>query len=172
MPKIETAGRHMVTVQSAEFGESENTGTPFINLYLVNAENNSIGAWLYLSEKALQYSLKTLRDAFGFNGDFETAVEQVTGKQCSITCEFEADQNGVDKLRVKWINAPRQSVPINDQASFLKTLSAKAARIPAKTAAAAAPTRTPPAVRPPVAQRPPLTPVPPKTEEVDDGDPF
>ena len=162
----------MVTVQSAEFGESENTGTPFLNLYLVDADNNGIGAWLYLSEKALQYSLKTLRDAFGFDGNFETAVEQVTGKECSITCEMEPDQNGNDKLRVKWINAPRNSAPINDQASFLKTLSAKAARIPAKAPAAAAPTRTPPAAKAPVAQRPATKPIPPKTEGIDEDVPF
>ena len=171
MAKIEIPGRHMVTVQSAEFGESEK-GTPFLNLYLVDADSNGIGAWLYLSEKALQYSLKTLRDAFAFDGNFETAIEQVTGKECSITCEMEPDQNGNDKLRVKWINAPRQPAPINDQVSFLKTLSAKAARIPAKAPAAAAPTRTPPAAKALVAQRPATKPAAKEDDFIGDGNSY
>ena len=158
MPKIENPGRYMVTVQSAEFGESENTGTPFLNLYLVDENKNGIGAWLYLSEKALPNTIKTLTDAFGFNGDFETAVEQITGKLCQITCEMEDDGKGNDRLKVKWINAPRRSAPISDQGSFLKSLTAKAARLPKPAPKAGqAPTKAPstakPAAKPVVASQ-------------------
>lgn len=149
MPKIENPGRYMVTVQSAEFGESENTGTPFLNLYLVDENKTGIGAWLYLSEKALPNTIKTLRDAFGFDGDFETAVAQVTGKPCQITCEMEDNGRGEDRLKVKWINAPRRSAPINDQGSFLKSLTAKAARIPAAAPkAGSAPVKVPSTAKP------------------------
>lgn len=136
MPKIETPGRYAVTVTSAEFGES-NTGTPYLNLALNTEDGAYIGAWLYLSEKALPNSVKTLRDAFDFNGDFETLLEQVNGKPCSITVETE-QYEGKDRLRVRWINAPRSSKPIDNQASFLKALSAKAARIPKEAPKAAA----------------------------------
>lgn len=140
MPKIENAGRYPATVQSAEFGESEK-GTPFLNLSLNTDDGAYIGAWLYLSEKALANSVKTLRDAFGFDGNFETVIDQITGKPCSITVEFEADDKGQDRLRVKWINAPRTTKPIENQNEFLKSLTSKASRIPAKAAVSAAPTR-------------------------------
>lgn len=128
MPKIENPGRYPATVTSAEFGES-GTGTPYFNLFF-NTESGSIGAWLYLSDKALPYTIKTLREAFNFDGDFDTAVEQVKGKQCSITTDIEDDDKGVEKMRVKFINAHREVKPIANQDSFLKALSAKAARIP------------------------------------------
>ena len=129
MSKLENPGRYAATIQSAEFGES-GSGTPFLNLSINTEDGAYIGAWLYLSEKALPNTVKTLRDAFSFDGNFETAVEQVTGKPCSITVEFEQDDKGNERLRVKWINAPRTTKPISDQSAFLKSLSSKAARIP------------------------------------------
>ncbi len=140
MPKIETPGRYAATVSSAEFGESNN-GTPFLALSFNTDQGGAITGWLYLSEKALPGSLRTLREAFEFNGDFETVVEQVNGKACSITVEAE-EYEGKERLRVKWINSPRSSKPIDNQESFLKALSAKAARIPKEAPrAGSAPTR-------------------------------
>jgi hypothetical protein len=143
MSKIENPGRYAATVTEAEFGESQ-TGTPFLRLSLTSDEGAYIGAYLYLSEKALPGSVRTLRDAFAFNGDFETLLDQITGKPCSITVETEVYE-GKERLRVKWINAERSTKPIDNQSAFLKALSAKAARIPKEAPkAGAAPTRSSP----------------------------
>jgi hypothetical protein len=141
MSKIESAGRYPATVTAANFGETEN-GTPYLYLALAIESGASISAWLYLTEKALEGTTKTLRDAFGFDGNFETACDQVVGKKCSITVESE-EYNGKESLKVKWINALRVVNPIKDQSTFLKTLTLKAARIPAKASPGAAPTRAP-----------------------------
>lgn len=140
MSKINTVGRHSAKVESAEFGESDK-GTPYLRIQFVSEDGESaIAGFLYLSEKALANSVNTLRDAFGFDGNFETVIDQITDKPCSITNECE-EYEGKDRVKVKWINGPRTSKPIENQSSFLKTLSAKAARIPAKAPAGAAPTR-------------------------------
>lgn len=148
MPTIQNPDRYAVTVKSAEFGETKN-GTPYLALEFATEAAETITGWLYLSEKALANSVKTLRDAFGFDGNFETVVEQVAGKPCSITVELE-EYEGKERLKVKWINAPRSSKPIDNQAEFLKALSAKAARIPKEaarpgTAPAKAPAKAAPA---------------------------
>jgi hypothetical protein len=155
MYKIENPGRYSATVTEADFGESQ-TGTPFLHLWLTTEGGAFIKAYLYLSEKALANSVKTLRDAFDFNGDFETLVEQVVTKPCSITVETEVYE-GKERLRVKWINAPRSTKPIDNQNAFLKALSAKAARIPKdapKPAPSSAPTRPAPAPAPKPAANP------------------
>lgn len=148
MPTIQNPDRYAVTVKSAEFGETKN-GTPFLSLGFSTETDETIVGYLYLSEKALANSVKTLRDAFGFDGNFETVIEQVVSKPCSITVELD-DYEGKERLRVKWINGPRSSKPIDNQAEFLKALSAKAARIPKEasrsgTAPAKAPAKAAPA---------------------------
>jgi len=158
----------MATVTTSEIGQSEQ-GSPFLQISFETADG-SITGWLYLTEKALERTVETLRKAFEFDGNFETVCEQINGKSCSIVCEMDEYQ-GKERLKVKWVNPERSSAPINDQASFLKTLSAKAARIPAKAPAAAAPTRTPPAAKAPVAQRSAATPAP-KAATVTEDEPF
>lgn len=143
MPLIQQPGRYAATVAGAEFGESNN-GTPFLRLDINTDAGESTSAWLYLSEKALPGSVRTLRDAFGFDNDFETVVDQVVGKPCSITVEAE-EYEGKERLRVKWVNGPRTTKPIDNQESFLKTLAAKAARIPKEAPkAGSAPTKPAP----------------------------
>jgi len=153
MPKIATADRHEVTVKDAVFGESPN-GTPFVELAFENDKGESITGWLYLSEAAFKNSLKTLRMAFGFNGDFETLPTQVANKRCAITTEFE-EYNGEERLKVKWINAIRAVIPLKEGASFLKKLTAMAARVPVEQRVKA-----------------PVTPKAAKPGETKDGDPF
>lgn len=163
MPLLQETGRFPAKSTAAEFGQSEQ-GTPFLQISF-ETESGSITGWLYLSEKAIAQSVKTLRQAFEFDGNFETAVEQVVNKECSITVENEPYQ-GQPKLKVKWINSARSSAPISDQAAFLKTLTAKAARIPKEAPKAQAPTR-------PQAQRPPAAkPVAKVQEGIDEDVPF
>lgn len=143
MPKIETAGRYPAIVKTAEFGESE-SGKPFLHLYFEtdDGEPKHIAGWLYLSEAAFPYTVKTLREAFKFDGNFETAVEQIQGKGCSITVDEESNDKGEPRLRVKFINARYQNKPISgDAAGFLKGLTAKAARVPVAAPRTPAPTK-------------------------------
>lgn len=145
MPKIEAAGRYPAIVKTAEFGESE-SGKPFLNLYFEtdDGQPKHIAGWLYLSEAAFPYTVKTLREAFKFDGNFETAIQQIQGKPCSITVDEEANDKGEPRLRVKFINARYQNKPISgDATSFLKGLTAKAARVPREVSKSPAPTRTP-----------------------------
>lgn len=124
MPQIQVPGRYAATVTDAEFGESPKTGTPYLQLSLETEEGEYTTAWLYLSEKAFENTTKRLKDAFDFDGDYETAVKQVRGKPCSITVEEEEDDHGKVRLRVAWVNPPREVRPVGGD--FLARLSAKA----------------------------------------------
>ena len=164
MPTITEAGDYTATVSKAEFGESKN-GTPFLALNFKVADDTIIG-WLYLSDAALPHSVKALKDAFNFNGDFESAVSQVEGKPCRIVVEIDSYE-GKEKAKVKFINnidGGYKAKPIANAQSFLKSLTAKAARIPAASPAApsAAPTRAPAAKPAPKAPAKPA-----KTEDED-----
>ena len=144
MPKLTTPGRYNVTVTAAEFGQSEK-GTPFLQLSFATEAGETINGWLYFSEAALEKAVETLREAFDFNDDFETAVEQVVNKQCSITVEIEEDDQGRERIRVKWINPLSNVKPIEDAQNFLRKLSARAKLVvpKAKEGKAPAPTRPP-----------------------------
>lgn len=126
MPTIKVPGRYLATVLDAQFGESEK-GTPFLQLSFETDDNCHISSWHYLSEAAFPYTLKTLQDAFEFDGDFHHVVAQVKGKECSIVCEYETDDEGKERMKVKWVNAPRSAPKaIENQQSFLAALTAKA----------------------------------------------
>lgn len=127
MTQINTTGRHEVTAKTATFGESKN-GTPFLEIVFENSDRETLSGWLYLSQKAFEQSLKTLRETFGFNNNFETAPAQIENKVCAIEVEAE-EHEGKTRLKVKWINPLRSVIPMKD-ASALKGFSAMAARIP------------------------------------------
>ena len=129
MPHITEPGRYMAKVLNAEVGESRNTGTPFVSLYLeitgpAGDEGKHITAWLYLSEKAFKNTTKTLQDAFGFDGEFADLSAQIDGKECSITVDEEEDEKGQPRMKVAWVNPPRRSKPVED--GFLAKLTQKA----------------------------------------------
>jgi hypothetical protein len=147
MPLINATGRHEVTVKTSIFGES-NKGTPFLELSFEDAAGDTINGWLYLSEGALKNTVKTLRETFNFDGNFETLTAQVDGKKCAITVEEEEFEQKM-RLKVKWINPLRSVTPIKDGNNFLKSLTAAAARLPveARAAAKSTVTKAPPAPR-------------------------
>ena len=144
MPLIKTDGTYTATVQSAKFGQSDN-GTPFIQFAFV-ADEGEITGWAYLSEKAFENTVKSLREAFGFDGNFEGlnpaedgSFDCWNGKQCKIVVVLE-EYDGKERAKVKFINGLNGGVsskPISNQRSVLAALSGKAARIPVKAAAPA-----------------------------------
>lgn len=118
----------MAKVLSAEVGEAQ-TGTPFVSLDLETTgpdgdEGKHITAYLYLSERAIERTIKVLEDVFAFDGEFEDLEKQVNGKPCSITVEEEEDDKGEMRMKVAWVNSPRRSKPVED--GFLAKLTRKA----------------------------------------------
>jgi hypothetical protein len=99
----------------------------------VSEEGKCITWTGWLSDKAMPFTIKTLREAFGFNGDLNALQDgKVTfaDMPCSFTTANE-DYNGKTNLKVKWLN------PINKQSStpalasdevkaFIATINAKA----------------------------------------------
>ena len=121
-------GKHVATVTTAVLSESSK-GTPCIQIEFESAGETAT-AWLYLSDKAFENSVKTLRDAFGFDDDFETLEAQVIGRKCQIVVEEEADDKGNLKPRVKWINSLRSTPrPLSNAEELKAKLTAKAARL-------------------------------------------
>jgi len=124
------AGVHRARVFSAEMGESKN-GTPFVAMLFEKDDENgaiqSITGFLYFSAKSEEFSVKTLGDAFGFDGNFETIDTQLQGKECLITV-VEESYEGKVRLKVKWINNVSRRVEPPAK-STLARLSASARRI-------------------------------------------
>ena len=129
-------GKHQATVTGAFLSESSK-GTPCVQIDF-DANGDTATAWLYLSDAAFERSVKTLRDAFGFDDDFETLPDQLVGKQCQIVVEYEADDKGVLRPRVKWINSLRSAPrPLSNAEVLTAKLSAKASRIVREVGSAA-----------------------------------
>jgi len=128
-------GKHTATVYGAFLSESSK-GTPCVQIEF-DASGETITAWLYLSDAAFERSVKTLREAFGFDDDFETLAQQLVEKQCQIVVEEEADDKGVLRPRVKWINSLRSAPrPLSNAEVLTAKLSAKASRIAREVGAA------------------------------------
>lgn len=127
MSLINTTGTHEVTVKSATFGESK-TGTPFLELGFEAANGDTINGWLYLSTAAFENSVRRLREAFGFDNNFDTIEGQVVGKKCNVVTEFETYE-GKERIKVKFINALRVVTPLSGGTTAISRFSAMAARV-------------------------------------------
>ena len=168
MPLIKESGRYTATAKTVDLGQSAEKGTPYVSILFETEQGEDLTAFLYLSDAALERTVRTLREVFGFNDDFGTVKEQVTGKQASIVVEAE-EYEGKSRMKVKWINTVGggSGKPLENASTLLAQLSAKAKRIPA---AAPAATRTAaPTARPAPAAKPAPAP---KPAAVGDGDPF
>lgn len=164
MPLIKNPGRYTATVKSAELGQSAEKGTPYLSFLFATEQGEELTGYLYLSDAAFERTTKTLREVFGFDNNFETVVEQVTGKEASIVVEIE-NFEGRDRAKVKWINAVGGGAgkPLENAGTLLAQLSAKAKRIPA--AAPTAARTAAPASRPAPAARPAPAPKPAAPED-------
>ncbi len=165
MPIIKTAGRYDVTVKAVDIDQPAGKD-PSVRLIFATASGDEITAWLNLKTtysagakmSAFEVSLKTLREAFGFDDDFSRLSEQVLGREASIVVELEPYENPKtrqteDRAKVKWINRVGGGLKaaVVPPASALSALTAAAKRIALPAGAPAAPPRTPsrPAAAPP-----------------------
>ncbi len=93
-------GRHRATVAEACVGQHRNEKkTPYLWLSLVLANGERVEKLLYLTEKAMPYTVLTLRQAFMFDGNFGR-LEQLIGKECSVVIEPKMSDSGREYAEV------------------------------------------------------------------------
>ena len=183
MPQIDTVGDHVVKVIALRIGETENQNE-FIEFDFSRDDGADIQGRLYLSEKALQTikdgraygTIPTILDVFEYdlkawNGDERVLATHCVGKYCSIRTVIETDQNGKDRIRVKYMNPLRRSAPIKDHGAFQNRLKMRLAKMPTiSPTLAGGPKPAPSKPSTPPANKPPQT--PPPAAAADDADPF
>lgn len=152
MKYLEKAGIYVANVESPMNGwfDKSSKGTPAIRLKLVVAEGEeagrSIDYYAWLSDNAVDNSIRTLVAAFGWDGDLlalQNGVDPFGGKDVEIVVENEMYN---DKLRakVKWLNAigggsrSSSSIDSREVESLVQKLArrAKAVAVEAKGGAA------------------------------------
>lgn len=73
----------------------------------------------YLTDKSVEFTIRALAKAFGFNGDLEALQKGTTnfsGIECQVVTEFE-EWDGEKRLRVKYINPLSNSAPALEEQS-------------------------------------------------------
>lgn len=103
-------GNHRAKCVNAEMPDVDEGKTPSVRLTFRNEEGETIDAYLYLSEKALERTEKSLR-ACGWVGDdvSELMRDGVGLKEVELVVEDEEYQGKV-RTKVKWINALRKQM--------------------------------------------------------------
>jgi len=99
-------------------GKDGGPGKPFIEIpfQIMCAENpDRDGQYInwrgYLTDAAFENTLKTLKKAFGFNGDWSSLHAgkfTFVGLEAELVCETEY-YNGKPSVRIKWVNNPDSS---------------------------------------------------------------
>jgi len=147
----------VVEPENGWFSESKEKGTPCIVIpCIVNDPNSSQhGAMIsytgWLSDGAIDRTIKDLVEVLGFDGDLqslESGDQTFAGKECVIVTESETYE-GKERIKAKWINAVgRQGggAPAMEKAkvsSLLAKIGGRAKAV-AKAAQSASPATTKP----------------------------
>ncbi len=157
MPKyIDEAGSYRCQVTEPPggewFGESKEKNTPYIAIRCVVNEPDSsqhgaeITYHAWLTEGALDRTVKDLGEIFGWNGDMAALAGgevSFVGQECVIVTEAE-EYDGKTRIRAKWLNSVDRQAPVMAKekvAGLIARLNAKT-----KAIAKAAGTSTRPAV--------------------------
>ncbi len=116
MRQISIPGRYNAKVETAEIRQSEMTGAYYLYLEFVTDDGEFTSKRLYLSEKAIEYSVKNLNEVFDFDGNFETIARQLVGAECRIVVAESETEDGKRYLEVRFINriTPKDSLPTTD----------------------------------------------------------
>lgn len=108
-------GTHAVRVVSHGLGKS-GTGTPYIAVLFENEAAERLSWYGYLSEKAIERTVKTLEDLGwvpAHDGGDITALngtDRLVGAEAEIVVEAEV-YDGKERRKVKWVNRPGGGVP-------------------------------------------------------------
>ena len=137
MRQISIPGKYNAKVNSAEVRQSEATGAYYLYVEFITHDGEFTFKRLYLSEKAIEYSVKSLNEAFDFDGDFSAVKQQLEGKECRIVVAESETEEGRRYLEVRYINrlAPKDSPAAQEAISKLSamakgTLAAKSGNNP------------------------------------------
>ncbi|HWL51328.1 MAG TPA: hypothetical protein VNQ90_02775 [Chthoniobacteraceae bacterium] len=151
----------VVEPEAGWLGETEK-GTPFIRIPLTVSDEesdqngNTIIYQAYLSDAAIDRTVKDLTEVFGWDGDLQALVSgnaTFTDMECVIVTESETYE-GKERIRVKFLNSIHRTAPKLDQAkvnSLLAKLNSRTKAVakaaggssPAKPAAKAPPKPAP-----------------------------
>lgn len=150
---LDKAGIYVANAEMpSEYGwfDKSRKGTPAIRLKLVVAEGEqagrSIDYYAWLSDGAVDNSIRTLSQAFGWDGDLvalQNGENPFSGKDVEIVVEMES-YNGKMRTKVKWLNAigggsRASSNETREVESLVQKLARRAKAIAAETKGGAAP---------------------------------
>lgn len=95
------------------FGEAGENNTPFLRLNLIvtddsDCEGEQITFQGWLTDKALDRTIKNLAEVFGWDGDLEVLAKLTsTGPFVDLPCQIvteEEEYNGKMAVKIKWLN--------------------------------------------------------------------
>lgn len=121
---ISIPGKYNAVVEFAEIRKAE-AGNYYLYVEFKTAENEFISRRFYLTEKAMEYSLKNLNEVFDFDGDFKTVESQILGKACRIVVAEVLSDDNKKYLECKFVNKLHQSDP-SAETDAVEVLSSKA----------------------------------------------
>lgn len=124
MRQISISGRYNAKVTLAEIRQSEATGAYYLYLEFATDDGEFSSKRLYLSEKAIEYSVKNLNEVFDFDGDFRTVERQLVGAECRIVVAEAETEDGKRYLEVRYINrmGSRDNTASDDAVSKLSAM--------------------------------------------------
>lgn len=130
-PYLNTAGKFTARVEKPQDGWIQTIGknnNPAIVLPLVviggPCDNQRIRWTGFLTDSALPNTVKTLHEAFRFDGNWGALVRDPLGFEgfdCNITTEHEEYQ-GKSTLKVKWLNAPHEALAESEVMDIISSL--------------------------------------------------
>jgi len=153
---LEVAGKFPCVVTQPTGGWLTTRGakeTPAIRIpLLVNTgpqEGKKITWFGYLTDASVEFTVRALAKAFGFDGDLAALQEGTTnfaGIECQVVTEWE-EWEGEKRLKAKYINSNRGSSPLLEEttvASIIDQIGSKARAVAAdELSMSPSPVRTP-----------------------------
>lgn len=99
--------------------------TPSVVVTFKNFEGETIDAWLYLSDRALERTEKALRTCGWYGNDISECMRDGLGlNEVELVVEDEEYQGKV-RSKVKWINPLRKEMPDDAKKALVESLKAK-----------------------------------------------
>lgn len=112
---IDKPGKYICTVKEPGNGwldKNEKTETPFIRIPCIvdmpdNDQHGHEAVWYgYLSEKSRERTEETLKQVFGWSGDWEDedALDAFIGRKVRLQCD-ESEWQGKTQIKARWLNS-------------------------------------------------------------------